>query len=177
MACATRSIRASPKGCKRMQLALLAPVPCIHLRSALDQGVRNHQRTAFGTNASNSFIDKDGRPIVERGWQVLIYASRPETDEIPYLFRAEHVVVTAVFCGWDWARGKSREYVGDAVRPPTTLNEATKDTGWEGYWEVAELRQIKPLVHFKNLLSLPSGKKFKKGFVPERPMLVNWIDG
>jgi len=63
-----------------MGIGLLAPVPWVHLASAMAT-CKQHGKVAFGS-AADAIFEHRGRPINQHaGCRVLIYATRPDLGE------------------------------------------------------------------------------------------------
>lgn len=153
-----------------MKYALLAPVPCMHLPSALTVCAARG-RVAFATNLETWFTDEDEDKLrPEEGWPVLIYASRPEIGDAGVnkgLFLGGRVPFAATYAGWTQANDKGR-HPHPELRPTTTET----DTATLGFWEVADLHRLDQPVR---IADLRIGKKRPAvGFVPRRAYVVQW---
>lgn len=145
-----------------MKYAMLAPVPCMHLPSALELCAREG-RVAFGTNKEDWF-DLDGKP--EEGWPVLIYASCQEFGDPKKFFRPACASFAATLVGWTQANNQGK-HPNPEVRPPSTVD----DTAWFGFWQVSDLHKPSAPIRFADLRR--SGlKKFAFGFEPHGPIVV-----
>jgi len=151
-----------------VRYALLAPVPCVHLPSALSI-CATHGKVAFATKLSTWFANEDEiklRP--EEGWPVLIYASRPEIgdpDVNKGLFDPARAGFAAIYAGWTQANDQGK-HPHPEIRPTST----DTDTEVFGFWEVSNLHRLENPVR---LLDLRIGKRRPaKGFVPRRAWVV-----
>jgi hypothetical protein len=139
-------------------IALLAPVPRVHLESAL-QTETPERRAAFGTKAWELFnvLDKRraGLPV-----DVYIYESHPEGSfEGRVTWRARYIRLEP-------NRHKAKPY-----RP-----ESTKSDTFEGeiFWIVEGLRRMQPNEHIPvaDFVGFGGKKPYGKSFPPHRPLLV-----
>lgn len=122
-------------------LALLAPVPCVHMEAAL-QACRDTGLVAFGTGKKSLFVDLDECPLIGPGLPVLVYVSQTgittgKEAGASYL-RGPIVSYEGTFAKWRAADRQGR-HPDQAVRPITTGD----DTAWMGFFEVADLQPCK----------------------------------
>jgi len=153
-----------------MAQGILAPVPCVHLASAIATCAQ-HGRVAFGSNAVDVF-ERDLEPLPWAGCRVLIYGSRPELHggEFKSFHRPGFVTYSATFVAWVRANPDGR-HPDPQLRPISTQDN---DTAVIGFWEVADLvRLATPIA-----LTALTGKRgrLKVGFVPEGPMAIDGDD-
>lgn len=166
-----------------MSDALLAPVPCVHLYSALNLAQQG-SFVAFGTNARGTFVNPSADPNdlheddhrVFEGTPVYIYPSRPELGNPGGLFKGPYVVAQATFVRWQQANKRGKHALGPHIRPESTLVPIVGDSEWDGFWEVAELKLLDVPKKLQCLHSRITKAKFKVGFKPERPMLIEAPD-
>jgi hypothetical protein len=59
-------------------------------------------------------------------------------------------------------------------RPPSAKSPADNRGHWAGFWEVSGLRQLSQgeRIRTGQFFGFRSGKRYKKNFIPERPLLV-----
>jgi hypothetical protein len=154
-----------------MVLALLAPVPCCHLGSALhsEHGFKPDERVAFGSNAIDVFM-RDGQPALPSGLPVLVYASRPEFGDEAHLFKGRAVGVQARYIKWQPADNRGR-HPDKAVRPLST----ELDGPAFGFWEITDLRKM-AVIRSVNLLRYWGNQKRIED-KPRQPRLVDMPDG
>lgn len=144
---------------------LLAPVPLEHLQDGL--GVcRAEGKVAFGTRVWETFRDLELEAGI--GCPVLIYASHSPVHLGPV------VSWTARFVRWVAAVGGAHPD-GDLYRPPSTqAGDEDLSGDWLGFWEVSDLSQLKeaeqvPIAELHDR----QGRRYRRGFVPEGPVLVS----
>ena len=148
-------------------IALLAPVPIAHLESGLEICDREG-KVAFGSRAWEVFRELEsctgGKPV-----SVYIYASYEHADGPPaatWMARyAGHV---------ESNHGAHPD--GMRYRPPTTADYPADNLGhWAVFWEVESLRRLGEDDWIPTHAFGGYGKKgkYKKGFVPEGPLVVS----
>lgn len=150
-------------------VALLAPVPLVHLVSGAEV-CREQGRVAFGTRAWEVFhqlVDQAGPDA-----PVLIYASHAEQSV------GSVVSWTARFVRWVEAVG-GRHPDEDLYRPTSTQVGREDDSGyWHGFWEVTDLRHLQPEEQLPiNRLKGTNGRGFARDFIPEGPTLLTTDGG
>ncbi|MCX6621571.1 MAG: hypothetical protein NTY38_10930 [Acidobacteria bacterium] len=139
-------------------IALLAPVPLVHLESALETKTPDGQ-VAFGTKAWELFNKLDerraGLPV-----DVYIYESRPEGS-----FEGK-VTWHARYIRLEPDRGKAKPF-----RPKST---ETDTFDGEVYWTVESLRRMKPgeYIAVADFTGFGHRNPYGKSFPPHRPLLV-----
>lgn len=156
---------------KTNSFAILAPVPEMHLLSALEtmEKLENELsdetiKVAFGSMAFEVFRKADelrGDKEVE----VLIYASNCVNQPL----NSE-----AAWQGLYIGHGNSRNgrYAGKAqFRPPSTASD--KPT-WAVFWEVKELKSLKAPIAVAALKALGKKTNFTSRFIPEGPLLIEY---
>ena len=146
-------------------VALLAPVPLVHLRDGFEVCVEQG-KVAFGSRAWEVFRELDqirsGQAV-----PVLIYASMADTDG-------------PIFVSW------AGQYVGHVesnsgahpagmkYRPPSTEENSSDNLGWWAvFWEVTNLKKLPEdqQLSMKDIQSR-KGHFYKSSFVPEGPIIV-----
>jgi hypothetical protein len=139
-------------------IALLAPVPRVHLHSALETVTPDGQ-AAFGTKARELFNELDqkraGLPV-----DVYIYQSHPEGSfEGKATWHARYVRLEP-------DRHESKPY-----RPKSTETDSVEG---EVYWTVERLRQMQPTEYISvaDFVGFGRSKPYGKLFPPHRPLLV-----
>ncbi len=139
-------------------IALLAPVPLVHLESALETDTPERQ-TAFGTRGWELFNKLDhsraGMPV-----DVYIYESHPEGSFTgKATWHARYVRI-------ETDRHKAKPY-----RPKST---ETDTFGGEVYWIVERLRRMEPNEHIPvaDFIGFDHSKPYGNSFPPHRPILV-----
>jgi hypothetical protein len=139
-------------------IALLAPVPFVHLKSAI-QADRPDRQVAFATKEWELFNKLDGSragmPV-----DVYIYESHPEGSfEGKATWHARYV------------RLETDRHKAKAYRP-----ESTETDTFEGevYWIVELLRRMESNEHIPvtDFVAFGSSKPYAKSFPPHRPLLV-----
>ena len=149
---------------EQIETLLLAPVPCLHLPSAMEtcaiQG-----RVAFATQKAELF-EADTALTPASGWNVLIYASRPDLG-VPqgYRNRVSRVSFSAVFVAWVRADRHGR-HPNPSVRPVSTED----DTPVMGFWEIADLQPLDQLVPLTTFRTAANGRRVNRE--PRGPIIV-----
>jgi hypothetical protein len=137
-------------------IALLAPVPNVHLESAARHRL---DPVAFGSEAWDILkqLPWDG----DNSIPVLIYESM--ADAIPY------VTWRGTFAGWIDPAKMSLAALA-RLRPPSTQDEPL----WGMYWKVGGLRRL-PTAEWLAIAKLTKrdgSGSLKEKFVPEGPILI-----
>jgi hypothetical protein len=142
---------------------ILAPVPCVHLESALQL---RSERIAFGTDSTDFFPEK-GERKVWKGLRVLIYASRKSAGAA-HLFVKACATFEATFETWLLADITGKHPISDE-RAASTVT----DTAFKGFWVVSAFRRLPEdqWVDFSKLKAQDSNQPLKILF-PRGPMLV-----
>ena len=149
---------------------MLAPVPCIHLLSAVDVCQRE-RRVAFATNLEGWFEQQDDDSLrPEEGWPVLIYASRPEIGDKAAnqkIFTPSGVSFFATYAGWTQASAQGK-HPNPEIRPTSTET----DTETFGFWEVTNLCRLPRPIRFADLRVGARKVRPRVGFIPRRAYVV-----
>lgn len=154
-----------------MGIALLAPVPSVHLRSAFET-CQEHGKVAFGSRNVDVFETMEQEFGIV-GVPVYIYASTHHGPPYDYAENGK-VSVEAVMCNVEKANHRGR-HPYPIFRPPSTFDaEARGLEDWWCFWEVASLCVLPkshriPLTKFT---ALGQAKRLPSGFVPRGPMIV-----
>lgn len=142
-------------------IAMLAPVPLIHLEWALEDKL---DPVAFGSEAWDVLKqlpeDASGDDI-----PVLIYASM--ANALPY------VTWTGIFDGWlDPSKTPLDELL--AMRPSSTRAPDNPEPLWGTYWKVRDLERLPDArwVPIAKLTKRDGSGLLKSNFIPEGPILV-----
>jgi hypothetical protein len=131
-------------------IALLAPVPLVHLKSAGDV----KERVEFGSLAFGVF-DTLEKQRGEHHVDVYIYASLHDGSSLSQYWCATYIGIS--------------EHEAQEHRPPTTKCE----TGWGIFWKVKDLRQASPGEwRIDGMQGFEKGKKYNKFFIPKGPLLI-----
>ncbi len=138
---------------------LLAPVPLVHLLSAIENGMPSE--VAFGSEKDRLF-GKLGADVTT-GMRVWIYASKTESKNLDPA-RCQRVCFIGDF-GGSTETGLSYSSLQE-VRPPSAK---TSDSSWKLLWLVRNLQSIDPPRYYNAFLS-KTGKPLAKE--PEGPMLI-----
>ena len=150
-------------------LALLAPVPLMHLQSG-QKICESEGKVAFGSRDYRLFEKLDGMLEGERA-VALIYASEAREQDLP------RVTWKARYIGHLRSRGGAHPD-GTRFRPPTTSDYPEDNAGyWAVFWEVVELAPIDRLeerVLIRTLRGLGSRRALGAAFVPHGPILVEY---
>jgi hypothetical protein len=151
-----------------MGVGILAPVPAVHLKSALDTCAAAG-RVAFGSDAWE-VLQRAGKNYGE-GISVLIYPTHHHGDP-DRLSDPGYVNFRGVFHGITMAHGG--KHPDPTIRPRTTIEGRSSDTAWAMFWEVSDLVHLskEDRIAITDLTAERAHKPFVKGFVPLGPMLV-----
>ncbi len=134
------------------ELALLAPVPLVHLLSALQV----QEWVAFGSMAFEVF-DKLDKQRSDCHVDAYIYASLHDGSNVSRYWRATYIGMSE----WDSELSKHR--------PASTANE----TGWGIFWKVKNLREVSESeCRINEMKGFGKSTKYKKFFIPEGPILI-----
>jgi hypothetical protein len=157
-------------------LALLAPVPAVHLDWAAAELAKTDRASRFVTFGSDAFPFWATGPAVrgefrlpEGRYEVLIYRSRVEAPRAGETFEKPEVGATfvAIVEGWSLAADvRDPEVVAGRPKPTQT------DTEWVYWWWVSGLHRLDAVVRF-DALNPPGKRKFPAGFYPHGPMAID----
>lgn len=149
-----------------MALALLAPVPLIHLEDGVEVCEREG-RVAFGSNA----------------WEVFRRLDDEAASRTPVLIYASHAAVTGrPRVTWMASYLRYVESKGGAhpdrsrFRPRSTIENHEDTTGhWAGFYEVEGLHRLAKddCLEVRELRDR-NGRRYRRDFVPEGPILVSF---
>ena len=151
-----------------MGVGLLAPVPAIFLKSALDICAAQ-DKVAFGTNAFEAFAKLDEQ--YGGGIPVLIYPTGQHGDPDGFCTPG-FASFRAVYCGTQQAwHGK---HPAPALRPVAAVEGDQQDTAWAVFWEVSGLVRLPKAdrVPIPKLTAEGKKKTLPLGFVLHGPMLI-----
>jgi hypothetical protein len=147
-----------------MGVGILAPVPAVHLKSALETCAK-HGRVAFGSDAWE-FFAKASLEYGE-GIPVLIYAS-PSFGDPDKLATPGAVGFCGTYLGTEKAR--AGKHPNPELRPATTVT----DTAWAVFWELGGLVQLAPSECIILSQFTAIGQKKPISMPPRGPLLVNF---
>jgi len=117
--------------------ALLAPVPKLHVISALEV-LKTKEFVCFGSNSWEVFTK------LEIGAKTYIYVSHAEGEgEIGY---------EAKFCGTVDNLKDMKKFEGDGFRPASAIGE-----NWGFFWKVSDIKNLSTPLPISSV-QLPSGK-------------------
>ena len=148
------------------KVALLAPVPEVHLLSGMNT-LASEGKLAFGSSAWGVFRELDER-TAGMDVDVYIYASESSKPGPP------KVLWRASYLGHVESRNGAHPD-GMTYRPQSTRENAQDNRGhWAIFWEIDGLQELQkdeaiPMNLFRGL---SSGKPFVSSFVPHGPTLV-----
>ena len=137
-----------------MGIAILAPVPCVHLARGLDTCVAQG-RVAFGSNAVEVFLDKHGTCAIPEGSRVFIATTRPQYGN-GHLHSPGKAAFEATFVQWTPADNRGK-HLDQILRPSSTLN----DTDFIGFWEVSGLQALLKPIPFSSFADASTGAPLK----------------
>jgi len=149
-----------------MGIGILAPVPAVHLTSAMETCAKVG-RVAFGSGSWEVFAKAN--EVYGIGIPVLIYASHPE-DDPDHLSTPGVVGFRGVYLGTTEAR--AGKHPNPDVRPLTTITSLSPDTAAAFFWEVGELVRIALSSQIKIGQLIAEGQKKPLTRPPRGPMLV-----
>jgi len=152
--------------------AILAPVPEMHLLSAMEtiaqlnqEGSDEKFKTAFGSMDFELFRRVD-ELRVNKNVKVLIYASYSDTEQPFY----PQISWEALYIGHVISR--NGRYPGKAkFRPRSTASD--KPT-WAVFWEVQDLKPMASPIEVSSLIGLGKKSEYNSRFIPERPLLIEY---
>ena len=144
-----------------MTIALLAPVPSIHLVAAQDEAMRS---IALGTRAD---VLEEFASLGTDGATVFVYTSQEPGPP--------RLVVS-----WTGTFGGYREAVGNGAVPPdwrrhrpTTMRKEDRTAGWwTGYYLVGDLRPVDEPWPVSDMRAYAGDKPLAPNFVPLGPIVV-----
>jgi len=139
---------------------LLAPVPLVHLLSAIENGMTS--KVAFGSE-KDQFFGKLGADV-STGMRVWIYASKTGSENLDPAKR-QRVCFVGDF-GGSTETGLSYSSLHE-VRPPSAK---TGDNSWGLLWLVRNLQTIDPPRFYSDFRSAKAGKPLAKE--PLGPTLI-----
>ncbi|MBD2067350.1 hypothetical protein H6F93_07375 [Leptolyngbya sp. FACHB-671] len=153
--------------------AILAPVPIMHLKSAVEDGL---SEIAFGTslwevlNEANSL--RRGLPV-----NVYIYASWLNTDKDEEKTIPPSVTWKAQYINHlDPARPPDRKAINERRPSSTKKSETGKDIeGWGLFWVVKRLCRLNEPVPIHKFKGLKQRAYYKDTFIPEHPLLIEYL--
>jgi hypothetical protein len=137
-------------------IALLAPVPLEHLES----GEKKTGRVAFGSRADKLFVKLDerrGKDAVD----VYIYASHSGGPAV-VSWKARYVKTVPAVSG-------SYPKNHPTNRPESTFTDTPDSTV---FWEVDDLKPLKPPIPIGELRGLDNKKNYGHQFRPRGPLLI-----
>lgn len=147
-------------------LALLAPVPIMHLKSAEETGM---ERAAF---ASNRFevIGEVNTLRKELAVPIYIYSSWLHTDESEQQIAPPSVTWKAFYVGYlDPHKREDRNKLKE-LRPPSTRGEGESSY----YWVVENLHRLSEPYPIQNLRGYKQKKYYSNDFIPRTPLLIEY---
>ena len=146
----------------KADVALLAPVPEVHLLSGLDR-CRETGFVAFGSNAGMVLSELKGLVDPAHQADILFYASISKHAGRPAArFRGR-------FVDFDGAVGGQAKKSWLEYRPISTAN----DDGWMGFYLVSDLRELELPVSLASLTKRGNHGKFSSMFVPFGPIIID----
>jgi hypothetical protein len=141
-------------------IGILAPVPAVLLRSALET-CQEHGLVGFGTNAVEFFEELDAElPVVI---YPTVHYGDPEGYG-RYSFQGTYTDVERAD-----EKGLHRN---PRVRPAKVFDAKEPDTPWRGFWHVKDLCKLTTRIPVEKLTALNKKTHLPKGFVPDGPLLV-----
>jgi hypothetical protein len=139
---------------------LLAPVPLLHLLSAVENGMLD--KIVFGSEKDELFAKLVAD--VTTDMRVWIYASKTESEKLDPA-RLQRVCFVGDY-GGSTETGLSYSVLHE-LRPPSAK---TSDSSWMVLWLVKNLQPIDPPRFYRNFLTAKTGKPLAN--VPQGPMLI-----
>jgi hypothetical protein len=154
-----------------MGVALLAPVPSLHLESSL-KTCQEHGKVAFGSMLPQVFERLTGE-LGQLNVPVYIYASSHHGPPFDHVEPGK-VSLRGILCNVVHANDRGA-HPDPRYRPDSTFDaELGGFEQWWCFWEVSELRVLTtseriPLTKF---VAYGQKKALRSGFVPKGPMIV-----
>lgn len=141
------------------ELALLAPVPLVHLEDG-QPVCRKRGKVAYGSRNWTLFRELDdlraGMPV-----ETYIYASHTDDHKLVVSWHALYIGHVEGIGGLHPA--------GRKFRPPSAMDDGTGH--WAVFWEVTDLKPIPP-ISIADFCSRGAKAPYGKPFVPEGPIIV-----
>jgi hypothetical protein len=145
-----------------MTVALLAPVPSVHLASALEHGMTT---IALGTRAWETLTEFTR--VAGRGAPVVIYASHDEGGQQPATT-------------WTGTFGQYRDAEHNGLvpralkpyRPPSMAQEDREARHWFGYFTIDGLDRLDEPKMLTDLRQWSGEAPLSPAFVPHGPLIV-----
>ena len=150
-----------------MGVALLAPVPSMHLKSAMETCVRRG-KVAFGSMKTDVFEKLD----LEFGFGVPVYICASTHWGKPHDYAVSgKTSLQGVLCNVELADPQG-QHPNAIYRPPSTF-EGTLEIWW-CFWEVSDLVVLprEDCIPLTKFTALGKTKPLPFGFVPPGPMIV-----
>lgn|ERR671918_60598 len=150
-----------------MGVALLAPVPSMHLKSAVETCIQQG-KVAFGSMKTDVFEKLE----VEFGFNIPVYIYASTHHGPPYDYAAGgKISLRGLLCNVEPANAQG-QHPNPIYRPPSTF-EGTLEIWW-CFWEVCDLSALpeKDRIPLTKFTALGRTKPLPFGFVPQGPMIV-----
>jgi hypothetical protein len=150
-----------------MGVALLAPVPSMHLKSGVETCMQQG-KVAFGSMKTDVFQKLE----VEFGFDIPVYIYASTHHGPPYDYAASgKVSLRGLLCNVEPANAQG-QHPNPVYRPPSTF-EGTPEIWW-CFWEVCDLSALpeKDRIPLTKFTALGRTKPLPFGFVPPGPMIV-----
>lgn len=132
-----------------MPFTVLAPVPKVHLDSAIEV-LTSHDFVLFGSDAFRFFDE------TEIGSKVLIYVSHENAEPV--------VSFEGIYEGYERDLLRMRQLEKAGYRPSSTFGEK-----WGGYWKVSDIKALTDPIPLSNIQL--KGGSYLKGY-PRGPLRV-----
>jgi hypothetical protein len=153
-------------------LAILAPVPEMHLLSAIENIARLKNelsdeliKTAFGSRDFELFRKAD-ELRVDQSIEVFIYASKSSADQPLNSEASWH----GLYIGH--VNSRNGRYPGNPkFRPPSTITDKPDSAI---FWEVQDLKPLTPPIKIGSLRGLNTKQSYSSRFIPEGPLLIEY---
>jgi hypothetical protein len=153
-----------------MGVALLAPVPSLHLKSAVETCIEQG-KVAFGSMS----VDVFGKLEREFGFGIPVYIYASTHHGPPYDYAANgKISLRGILCNVEPATAQGK-HPNPIYRPPSTFETEKRGLEvWWCFWEVSDLCDLpeKDRIPLTKFTALGQTKHLPFGFVPQGPMIV-----
>ena len=165
------------------KLALMCPVPCEHMESAIETCSRPDDVVAFGSQMQEMFFDhkrsKEKRQLIDADTTVYIYVSLSggaNPAAVSRYFDGKRITYIASYLEWRKPKCQFGINTGfhpnDKHRPGSTLGEngTDKDTVFMGFWEIRGLKELPVPIPLSKFRLFDKGSRIHG--IPRHPIKV-----
>ena len=147
-------------------VALLAPVPLVHLEDGVETCAREG-KVAFGSRAYDTFVKLDA---IRQGEPIDVYLDASHAHEDGPI----RVSSTGRYVGYVGSKNGAHPE-GMKFRPPSTLDDPSDNHGhWYVFWEVTDLRWLEgdEQILVRDMRGWQHKTRYSRFFVPEGPLII-----